>query len=70
MNITIDPDTVVAYGATVYAGKLSGQGDNAQDEGVDQIVLSDVTPLTIGVLKNVEKPQGFMARMFKDKEFD
>ena len=25
INIEIDPDTVVAYGATVYAGKLSGQ---------------------------------------------
>jgi len=24
MNTEIDPDTVVAYGATVYAGKLSG----------------------------------------------
>ena len=56
MNITIDPDTVVAYGATVYAAKLSGHGEDAQDEGVDQIVLNDVTPLTIGVLKNVEVP--------------
>ena len=56
MNVTIDPDTVVAYGATVYAAKLSVQGEDAQDEGVDQIVLNDVTPLTIGVLKNVEVP--------------
>ena len=29
MNTDIDPDTVVAYGATVYAGKLSGQGEQA-----------------------------------------
>ena len=31
MNTSIDPDTVVAYGATVYAGKLSGQGESASN---------------------------------------
>ena len=40
INDSINPDEVVAAGATVYAGVLSG--------GHRDIVLSDVTPLTLG----------------------
>ncbi len=40
-NLTVNPDEVVALGAAVQAGVLSGE--------VEQIVLLDVTPLSLGV---------------------
>ncbi|GMM37169.1 Hsp70 family ATPase [Saccharomycopsis crataegensis] len=39
----INPDEAVAYGAAVQAGVLSGE------EGVEDIVLLDVNPLTLGI---------------------
>lgn len=40
---SINPDEAVAYGATVQAGILS------HEEGVEDIVLVDVNPLTLGI---------------------
>ena len=40
-NLTVNPDEVVALGAAVQAGVLSGE--------VGNIVLLDVTPLSLGV---------------------
>ncbi|XP_047983786.1 heat shock cognate 70 kDa protein-like [Salvia hispanica] len=42
---TINPDEAVAYGAAVLAAKLSGEGN----EKVQNVVLSDVTPLSLGI---------------------
>ncbi|KAJ3669367.1 hypothetical protein LUZ60_011317 [Juncus effusus] len=42
---SINPDEAVAYGATVQAAKISGQGN----EEVKDLVLVDVTPLSLGV---------------------
>lgn len=39
----INPDEAVAYGAAVQAGVLSGQ------DGVEDIILLDVNPLTLGI---------------------
>lgn len=41
----INPDEAVAYGAAVQAAILSGK----RDEKIDQLVLLDVTPLSLGV---------------------
>jgi len=41
-NRGINPDEAVAYGAAVQAGILSG-------EGAEDVVLLDVTPLTLGI---------------------
>ncbi|XP_057423675.1 heat shock 70 kDa protein 18-like [Lotus japonicus] len=42
---SINPDEAVAYGATVQAAKLSGEGN----EKVKDLLLVDVTPLSLGV---------------------
>ncbi|KAJ3669448.1 hypothetical protein LUZ60_011398 [Juncus effusus] len=41
----INPDEAVAFGATVQAAKLSGQGN----QEVQDLVLVDVTPLSLGL---------------------
>ncbi|KAJ4753445.1 Heat shock 70 kDa protein [Rhynchospora pubera] len=41
----INPDEAVAYGATIQAAKLSGQGSRE----IEDLVLLDVTPLSLGV---------------------
>ncbi|KAF7811323.1 heat shock cognate 70 kDa protein-like isoform X3 [Senna tora] len=47
---SINPDEAVAYGAAVQAAILSGGGS----EKIQDIVLRDVTPLSLGVKKLVE----------------
>jgi len=42
---SINPDEAVAYGAAVQAAILSG----TQDKKLDELILLDVTPLTIGI---------------------
>lgn len=42
---SINPDEAIAYGAAVQAALLSGHSD----EKLDQLVLLDVTPLSLGV---------------------
>jgi L1 cell adhesion molecule like protein len=46
LNKSINPDEAVAYGAAVQAHILTG-GHN--DEGVKDLLLLDVTPLTLGI---------------------
>ncbi|KAG6620559.1 hypothetical protein I3842_Q061500 [Carya illinoinensis] len=45
LNRSINPDEAVAYGATVQATSLTGKGN----EKVQNVVLLDVTPLSLGV---------------------
>ncbi|TID25439.1 hypothetical protein CANINC_002975 [Pichia inconspicua] len=51
----INPDEAVAYGAAVQAGVLSGE------DGVEDIVLIDVNPLTLGI----ETTGGVMTTLIK-----
>jgi heat shock protein 1/8 len=52
---SINPDEAVAYGAAVQAGILSGQ----TSEATENIVLVDVTPLSLGI----EAAGGVMAKI-------
>jgi L1 cell adhesion molecule like protein len=45
LSRSINPDEAIAYGAAVQAAILSG----TRDEKLDQLVLLDVTPLSLGV---------------------
>ena len=45
LNKSINPDEAVAYGAAVQAAVLSGN----QDEAVKDVLLVDVTPLSMGI---------------------
>ncbi|XP_071685694.1 heat shock cognate 70 kDa protein-like [Rutidosis leptorrhynchoides] len=45
----VNPDEAVAYGAAVMAAKLGGRDDNNTNNYVRDLVLVDVTPLSLGV---------------------
>ena len=45
VNKTINPDEAVAYGAAVQAAIVN----NFEDEGLEKLVLLDVTPLSLGL---------------------
>jgi L1 cell adhesion molecule like protein len=45
LNQSINPDEAVAYGAAVQAAILTG----VSDERLDQMILLDVTPLSLGI---------------------
>jgi len=55
LNISINPDEAVAYGATIQAAMICGEFT------VKDIVLCDVTPLTLGL----ESKGGLMAPVIK-----
>ena len=65
INDEIDPDTVVAHGATLLAKRLSGQVDDD-----DELLLNDITPLPLGLLQSTQVPQGFLASIFMKAEYE
>jgi len=59
LNKSINPDEAVAYGATVQAAILSGEGK--QSESLNQVLLLDVAPLSLGI----ETAGGVMTTLIK-----
>jgi len=52
LNTCINPDEAVALGATIHAAKILGK----IDEGLDEIVLIDINPLSLGIATADEIP--------------
>lgn len=59
LNTSINPDEAVAYGAAVQAAILSGQ--NTTSESLNNVLLLDVTPLSLGI----ETAGGVMTPLIK-----
>ena len=57
----VNPEEVVALGAAKLAQQLSGNGDG-------EVVISDVTPLTLGTDIAVVEDLNFFVSLWKDPE--
>ena len=61
LNKSINPDEAVAYGATVQAALLQG----VQHISLNDLVLVDITPLSLGIEAKVDGKEGVMSILIK-----
>jgi L1 cell adhesion molecule like protein len=61
LNQSVNPDEAVAYGAAVQAAILNPSGNQGAAEGLGDVLLVDVTPLSLGL----ETAGGVMTALIK-----